>query len=165
MENSMNKIDEDLEPQFRQIYTLSHLEEMSVHCKPGDMGFNFTITVGSSPFKNTSNGSRIEHNPPHAHIFIGNNFSSRFIITDENPPQKKEDLKTVDESDASLSQIGDKLITIKDKIKDTPNSLSERVRRNFEDNINIATKLINEIITFGKPASKLIGLKNKKTST
>ena len=110
MENIMNKIDEDLEPQFRQIYTLSHLEEMSVHCKPGDMGFNFTITVGSSPFKNTSNGSRIEHNPPHAHIFIGNNFSSRFIITDENPPQKKEDLKTVDESDASLSQIGDKLI-------------------------------------------------------
>lgn len=62
-------------------------------------------------------------------------------------------------------QIGDKFITIKDKIKDTPNSLSERVRRNFEDNINIATKLINEIITFGKPASKLIGLKNKKTST
>lgn len=110
MENSMDKIDEDLEPQFRQIYTLSHLEEMSVHCKPSDMGFNFTITVGSSPFKNTSNGSRIEHNPPHAHIFIENNFSSRFIITDENPPQKKEDLKTVDESDASLSQIGDKLI-------------------------------------------------------
>lgn len=62
-------------------------------------------------------------------------------------------------------QIGDKLITIKDKIEDTSNSLSERVRRNFEDNINIATKLINEIITFGKPASKLIGLKNKKTST
>lgn len=47
----MNKIDEDLEPQFRQIYTLSHLEEMSVHCKPGDMGFNFTITVGSPLLK------------------------------------------------------------------------------------------------------------------
>ena len=110
MENIMNKIDEDLEPQFRQIYTLSHLEEMSVHCKPGDMGFNFTITVGSSPYKNTSNESRIEHNLPHAHIFIGHDFSSRFLITDENPPQKKEDLKTVDESDASPSKIGDKLI-------------------------------------------------------
>ena len=48
--------------------------------------------------------------PPHAHIFIGHDFSSRFIITDENPPQKKEDLKTVDESDASLLKIGDKLI-------------------------------------------------------
>ena len=106
----MNKIDEDLEQKFMQIYNLSHLEEMSVHCKPGDMGYNFTITVGSSPFKNQSNGSRIEHNPPHAHIFIGNEFSSQFIITDETPPQKKEDLKTVDESDGSLSKIGDKLI-------------------------------------------------------
>lgn len=106
----MNKIDEDLGQTFIQIYNLSHHEEMSVHCKPGDMGYNFTITVGSSPYKNTSNGSRIEHNPPHAHIFIGHDFSSRFIITDENPPQKKEDLKTVDESDASLLKIGDKLI-------------------------------------------------------
>lgn len=96
---------------FQRIHDLSHLEEMSVHCKPGDMGYNFTITVGSSPNNNKSSGSKIEHNPPHAHIYImSTGFSSRFIITDNNPPQKKEDLKTVDENDAPLSQIGDKLI-------------------------------------------------------
>lgn len=89
------------------------LQEMSVHCKPGDMDFNFTITVGSSPVKNKKKGkgSKKEHNPPHANIYIGDNFKSRFIITDENPPQKPEDLKVVDpKKDDSLKDIADDLI-------------------------------------------------------
>lgn len=89
---------------------LTRLEKMSVHCKPGDMGYDFTITVGSSPY-NLSSGSEIENNTPHAHIYIKSiGFSSRFMIADEKPPQKKEDLKTVDVSDAPLLKIGDKLI-------------------------------------------------------
>lgn len=36
--------------------TKQDLQEMSVHCKPGDMDFNFTITVGSSPVKNKKKG-------------------------------------------------------------------------------------------------------------
>lgn len=79
--------------------------EISVHCKPGDLGYNFTIFVGSCSLDETCKTSI-----PHAHISIGSNYSSRFLITDKKPPQKKAKLKTVSEKDSSLSEIADELI-------------------------------------------------------
>lgn len=112
LEIKVKKIKEKLR-ELKVIKETELLQEISVHCKPGDMNFNFTITVGSSPIKNKmkSKGSKKEHNPPHAHIYIGDNFESRFIITDEKPPQKLEDLKVVDpKKDDSLKNIADDLI-------------------------------------------------------
>jgi len=89
------------------------LQEMAVHCKPGDLGYNFTITVAGSTKKNNGKGegAKKEHNPPHAHIITNDGLDSRFQIVDKAPPQKPEDLKVVDpKKDDSLAPIADKLI-------------------------------------------------------
>ena len=87
------------------------LEGMAVHCKTGDFGFQFVITVGRSPYMNQSGGSKNELNLPHAFVFIKDeHFISRFLLTNETIPRKPEDLKIVDETDMPLTKIAKDLI-------------------------------------------------------
>ena len=83
-------------------------EYIAVHCKTGDLGFSFIITVGSLPSKNNTKTSSTL---PHAHVYIKDkNYESRFLLTNETIPKNLDELKTVDESDMPLSLIASDLI-------------------------------------------------------
>ena len=88
------------------------LQEMgAVHCRKED-GYGLVITVGSTIKKEKKGGgSRIEHNPPHAHVWTPDmKFESRFLITSENPPQTVDELQKVEDSDMDFGKYGEKII-------------------------------------------------------
>ena len=107
----MNKKIEEIYKKSVELSESISLEEMAVHCKTGDFGFKFVITVGIPPYRNQSNCSKREQNLPHAYVYIKDkHFISRFLLTNETIPQKPEDLKTVDDTDMPLTKIAKDLI-------------------------------------------------------
>ena len=87
-----------------------HFTEMAVHCLAKD-NYGIIVTVGSSIDSNKANGSKKEHNPPHAHVWtVDKKYHSRFQIINEKCPTTPEELQTVNEKDAPLSKVADKLI-------------------------------------------------------
>ena len=104
------KLREQLTTKLKIQETLQRLTEMAVHCKKED-GFGIIVVVGSSIDRNQSNGSRKEHNPPHAHVYsVDKTFNSRFQILEKDPPKTASELKKVDESDSDFGKFGKKII-------------------------------------------------------
>ena len=115
-EQFLDELQEELEEERILSEEIDRLQEMAVHCDANDQKGMY-IVVGGTPWwergKN-GNGNQKEHNPPHAHIlwiYKGKKISSRFQIVEPNPPEKKEDLKTVDDTDVPLNSIADTLIS------------------------------------------------------
>ena len=107
---------------FKKIYEVSqkiecasidtqvHFTEMAVHCLKRD-NYGIIVTVGSSIDGNSANGSRKEHNPPHAHVWTSDKkFHSRFQIVNEKCPTTPEELQTVNDQDAPLNKVADAII-------------------------------------------------------